>query len=153
MSAMGTVAPMVKTPQGLLASAFTTTMPRPASVTRRINSTAIIATSPANGLISRAGDFGQRPSAVADRRHQHGEILHAPGEHRAGQQPQKSGSEAELRRQRGPYQRTRAGDGREVVSEQHPLGRGDVVMSVGEGVRGRLAAVVERRGLGREKAL
>ncbi len=44
--------PIVNTPHGLPASAFTTTMPSPASVTSRMNSTAIIATSPANGEIS-----------------------------------------------------------------------------------------------------
>src|ERR1039458_6251226 len=51
MTAMGMVMPMVKTPQGLLESALTTTMPRPASVTRRIKSTAIIATRPARAAV------------------------------------------------------------------------------------------------------
>jgi hypothetical protein len=49
-----------------------------------------------------ARDIGQRAAAMAHRRHQHGEILHAPGQHRPHQQPQKSGREAELRGQRGP---------------------------------------------------
>ena len=52
MSAIGIVMPMVNTPHGLWESALTTTMPRPASVTSRMNSTAIIATVPANGPIS-----------------------------------------------------------------------------------------------------
>ncbi len=59
---MGTVAPIVKTPQGLLASAFTTTIPKPASVTSRMNSTAIMDTRPAKGLISvRAISASERP--------------------------------------------------------------------------------------------
>ena len=62
ISAMGMVEPMVNTPQGLFASAFTTTIPRPASVTSRMKSTAIMATSPANGLISvRAISASDRP--------------------------------------------------------------------------------------------
>ena len=62
MIAMGMVMPMVKMPHGLLESALTTTMPRPASVTRRMKSTAIMATRPANGLISvRATSASERP--------------------------------------------------------------------------------------------
>ena len=129
-SAMGIVMPMVNTPHGLLASAFTTTMPSPASVTSRMNSTAIMVTSPANGLISvRAMSASERP-LMAHRRHQHGEVLHASGQHRADQQPQESGREAELRRQRRSHQRTGAGDGREMMPEQHPLRRGHVVVPV-----------------------
>ena len=62
MTAIGMVMPIVKTPQGLFDSALTTTMPRPASVTKRIKSTAIIATKPAKGLISvRATSARDRP--------------------------------------------------------------------------------------------
>ena len=62
MRAMGMVLPMVNTPHGLLARAFTTTMPRPASVTSRIKSTAIMVTRPAKGLISvRAISDSERP--------------------------------------------------------------------------------------------
>ena len=50
--AIGTVQPMVNTPQGLAERALTTTMPRPARVTSRISSTAPMVTSPANGEIS-----------------------------------------------------------------------------------------------------
>ena len=50
--AMGIVQPMVNTPQGLAESALTTTMPRPARVTRRIRSTAPMVTKPAKGEIS-----------------------------------------------------------------------------------------------------
>ena len=49
---MGMVMPIVKTPQGLLARALTTTIPNPASVTSRMNRIAIMATRPAKGLIS-----------------------------------------------------------------------------------------------------
>ncbi len=50
--AMGTVQPMVNTPQGLDERALTTTTPRPARVTSRMSSTAPMATTPANGEIS-----------------------------------------------------------------------------------------------------
>ena len=144
MSAIGIVMPMVKTPHGLFASALTTTMPSPASVTSRMNSTAIIATSPANGLISvRAMSASERP-AMAHRGDQHGEVLHASGQHRADQEPEKSRRKSELRRQRRAHQRPGAGDGGKVMSEQHPLRRGHIVVPVFIGVRRSDAAVVER---------
>jgi len=62
MRAMVMVLPMVNTPHGLPAKAFTTTIPRPANVTGRINSTAIMATCPAKRLISvRAISDSERP--------------------------------------------------------------------------------------------
>ena len=98
-----------------------------------------------------ARDFGQRAAPVADGGHQNREVLHAAGQHRADQQPEKAGSESELRGQRRAHQRTGAGDGREVVPEQHPLGRSHIVMAVFEGMRRSGAAVVQRQRLGRDK--
>ena len=67
ITAIGMVMPMVKTPHGLFESAFTTTSPNPARVTSRIKSTAIIVTSPANGLISvRATSATDRPLCRTD---------------------------------------------------------------------------------------
>ena len=61
-TAIGTVQPIVKTPHGLCDSALTTTMPRPASVTSRMKSIAIIVTRPANPPISvRAISARERP--------------------------------------------------------------------------------------------
>jgi len=51
-TAMGMVQPMVNTPHGLCARAFTTTTPRPASVTSRMSSTAKVAAIPAKGPTS-----------------------------------------------------------------------------------------------------
>ena len=66
-SAIGMVLPMVNTPQGLAASAFTTTIPSPASVTSRMNSTSIIETTPANRPISvRATSDSDRPLCRTD---------------------------------------------------------------------------------------
>src|SRR5471030_3329461 len=148
--AMGTVAPIVNTPHGLFARAFTTTIPRPASVTSRIKSTAIMATRPAKGLISvRAISASDRP--LADRGHQNGEILHAAGQHGANQQPQETGGKPELCGQRGPHQRARSGNGGEVVAEEHPFGRGHIIMPVSESVRRSGAAVVQHQSFGRNK--
>ena len=147
-SAMGTVMPMVKTPHGLLASALTTTMPSPASVTSRMNKHGDHRHQPGKRTDLGARNIGQRASAVAHGGHQHGEVLHAPGQHRANQQPEKSRSKAELRRQGRTHQRSRAGNGRKVMPEQNPLGRRHVVVAVLIGVGGSDAAVVQHHRLG-----
>ena len=137
--------PMVNTPHGLFASAFTTTIPSPASDTSRMNSTAIIATRPGKRADLRARDIGQRAALVPDRGDQHREVLHASGQHRADQQPEESRRKSELRRQRRPHQRAGSGDRREMVSEQHPLRRRDVIVPVLQRVRGGDAPVVQRQ--------
>ncbi len=130
ISAIGTVMPMVNTPHGLFASALTTTMPRPASVTSRMNNTAIIATSPENGLISvRAISASERPRWRIEATSTVKSCTH-PGHHRADQQPEKSRSKSELRRQRRPHQRSRSGNGGKVMPEQNPLRRRHVVVPV-----------------------
>ena len=85
---------------------------------------------------------------MPDGRNEDGEVLHTAREHGADEEPQESGSEAELRSERGTDQRSGAGDGGEVVSEENPLWRRNVVVAVFERVRGCSAAVVKRERLG-----
>ena len=60
--AMGMVAPMVKMPQALSASAFNIAMPRPARAMIRMNRIAMTAVAPATVLISvRAMSASDRP--------------------------------------------------------------------------------------------
>ena len=82
-----------------------------------------------------ACDVSQRASLVPHRCHQHGEVVNAAAENGAKQDPDKSGSEAELRSQSWSHQRTRAGNGCEVMAEQHPLRRRHVVVAVFINVR------------------
>ena len=151
ISAIGTVMPMVNTPHGLFASALTTTMPSPASVTSRMNSTAIIATSPAKRTDLGPRDVRQRAPLVPHRSHQHREVLHASRHHRADQQPEKPGRKAKLRRQRGTHQRSSAGDRGKVVPEQNPFRRGHIVMPVFICVCGSDAAIIQHHRLGGDK--
>jgi hypothetical protein len=91
---------------------------------------------------------------MTHRSHQHGEILHAPGQDGADQQPKEARRKPELRRQSRPHQRSGAGDGREVMSEEHPSWRSDIVMPVGVRCAGSRAAIVERQSLrGNERAV
>ena len=101
-----------------------------------------------------AGNIRQGAAAVTYRSHQHGEVLYASREHRANQQPKEARRKSELRRQSWPHQRTCSGDGGEVMSEEHPAWRSDVIMAIGVSVAGGCAAVVERQGLcGNERAV
>jgi len=57
-----------------------------------------------------------------------------------------------LRRQRGADQRAGAGNGGEMVPEQHPLGRRHVIVAVGKPVRRRDAPVIQSQRLGGDEA-
>ncbi len=94
--------PMVKMPHGLLARALTTTIPRPASVTSRMKSTAIMRHQAGEGADLGAGDLGQRAALVAHGGHQHGEVLHAPGQHRAESSQRKPGAKPNCAASVGP---------------------------------------------------
>jgi hypothetical protein len=69
----------------------------------------------------------------------------------AHQNPERTGQEAELGGQRGAHQRTRAGDGREVVSEDDPLVRGHVIASVVEPLGRRSPGGVEGEDVARDE--
>ncbi len=81
------------------------------------------------------------------RSHQHSEVLHTPGEDAADQYPEKTRRKPELRRQGRPDQRPGSGDGREVMSEEHPARRSDIVVPVRVSVPRSGAAIVERQSL------
>ncbi len=58
------------------------------------------------------------------------EVLHRTGQHHAGDQPERAGQVAHLRRQHRPDQRPRAGNGREVVAEKNVFVGRDVVQAI-----------------------
>ena len=65
--------------------------------------------------------LAQRLAVAADRRAEHDHVLHGAAEHDAGNQPDCAGEIAELRGQRRADERSRAGDGREMMTRRHPL--------------------------------
>src|SRR5262249_46316234 len=70
--------------------------------------------------------------------------MHASGENRANKDPEEAGRKAELCGERGPYQRSGAGNGGEVMTEEHPLRRRNVVVAVFVDMCGSGAGIVER---------
>ena len=78
--------------------------------------------------------------------------MHGPSHHGAHEHPQEAREEAELAGEHGAYQRSGAGDGGEVVTEEHPLGYGEVVLPVVEAARWGGDAIVEREHPGRHKS-
>ena len=70
-------------------------------------------------------------------------IVHGASQADADDQPDQPGRVAELRRQHRTDERTRPGDRGEMVTEEHPPGRGVIVLPVGAGVRRRHPRVVE----------
>jgi hypothetical protein len=123
--ARGIVAPIVNVPHGLSLRALTTTRPRPASAMTTMKRMARPVVKPATWPISVRA------------------ISASAGEHDAGDEPDEARRVAELRRQDRPDQRPGAGDGREVMAEEHPARRGVVVVAVVLRVRRRRAGVVE----------
>ena len=118
-SASGIDTPMVNVPQALSCSALTTARPSPASAMTMMKRIAIAAVTPATGPISaRAISASDRPPR-RDRRPQDDEVVHGAGEADADDQPDQPGRVAELRRQHRADERARAGDGGEVMAEQH----------------------------------
>ena len=83
-----------------------------------------------------AGDLGQRPAAAPGRRPERGEVVHGAGEADAGDEPDEPGREAKLRREHRTDERPRAGDGGEVMAEEHPAAGRVVVVTVVFRVRG-----------------
>ena len=91
---------------------------------------------------------------MTHRRHQHGEVLHTAGQNRTHQQPKKARCKPELRGQGRPHQRTGSRDGCEVMSEEHPSWRRNIVMPVCVSVRRSGATIIERQSLrGNERAV
>ena len=101
----------------------------------------------ATGPISSRDDLGQRAAAAPDRRPQDDEVVDRARQAAPGDEPDEPGRIAELRRQRRTDQRAGAGDGGEVVAEEHPLGRGIVVVAVVLGMSWRDPRVVQHHDL------
>ena len=149
--AMGTVHRIEKTPQALSLSEFTTTSAMAASatvITKMMAMAVAVRGQPADLL---ARDVGERAAAAAHRGDEDDEVVHAAGQHRADQQPEEAGQVAELRGQHRADQRAGAGDGGEVVAEQHQRVHGHVVVPVARGCgrgwrAGRPARPPGRRG-------
>ena len=142
-SAIGIVAAIVNRPQGLPVSALTTTSASTARMMIMIASTPTSASEPGIGpssilIIS--------PSDLPSRRTDTNRTMKsctAPADHDAGEDPQRAGQVAHLRRQHRPDQRARAGDGREVVAVEHPLVGRHVVHAVVVPHRRRRPRIVE----------
>ena len=93
-------------------------------------------------------DLTERGAVAARGDEQHHKVLHRPRQHHAAQQPQCAGQVADLRGQHRPHQRPGAGDGGEVVAEQHVLVGRHVVQAVVVDHRRSGAAGVQLHHLG-----
>ncbi|MNK73312.1 hypothetical protein D3C87_928070 [compost metagenome] len=72
----------------------------------------------------------QGATVAAGGHEQDHEVLHRTGQHHAGDQPQRAGQVAHLRRQYRTDQRTRASDGRKVVTKKNVFVGWNVVQTV-----------------------
>ncbi len=97
------------------------------------------------------GDLGERSAAPAHGRYEDDEVVNRAAEHDPEQDPDVAGQEPELRGQDRPNERPGAGDGREVVAEQHPAVGGVEIVAVLQRVGRRNPPVVEDQALGRDE--
>ena len=72
----------------------------------------------------------KRLAAAADRREKHDHIVHAASERRADQNPKRAGQETKLSCQHRTHQRSRTGNRRKVMPENHPAICGHIVLAV-----------------------
>src|SRR5260370_37744368 len=77
--------------------------------------------------------------------HQHGEVLHTPGQDGANQNPKKTRRKSELRRQSRPHQRSGSRNGSEVMSEKNPSRRRHIIVAVWVSVGWSSAAIIKRK--------
>ena len=151
-SAIGIVSPIVTTPHGLDASALTTTSASTAISTTIIPRIATSAVVPRDwpDLVARHG--AERAAVATHRSEEDDEILHGAAEHDSDDDPDRAGEKAELRRERGADERTRTGDRREVVAEDDPAIRRQIVAAVLHAHGRCRAAVVDGEDLRRDEA-
>ena len=139
-SAMGIVMPMVNVAHADSARMLTTAKPMAAMAMMTVKRMAMAAMMPAIGPISSraisASDLPSRRTLEARMT----KSCTAPPSGDADEDPQEAGQKAELRRQHRADERPGAGDGGEVVAEEHPAVGGDEVLAVGEAVRRRRRA-------------
>ena len=74
--------------------------------------------------------LAEGPAVAPHRDEQHDHVLDGAGEHDTGEEPQRAGQVAHLRREHRTDERPGAGDGREVMAVEHPLVGRDVVHPV-----------------------
>ena len=116
-----------------------------------IENTPISAAKPADRADLLLRHLPERAAVAAQAAAEDAEVLHRAAEHDAGEDPQRPRQIAELRRQRRPDQRSRAGDRGEVMAEHDPaVGRNEVAPVV-DALRRRRSRVVEREQLGGEE--
>ena len=119
------VMPMVKVPHELSASALTTARPRPASAMTTMKRMAMAPVVPATGPISvRAMSASERPPRRTEA-HSEMKSWTAPARQTPPTIHSRPGRVAELRREHRADQRAGAGDGREMVAEEHPPASSD----------------------------
>ena len=96
--------------------------------------------------------FAERAAVAAHRNEQDHEILHRAGKHDAGQDPERPGQIAHLRRQHRADERARPRDRREMMAEQDVAIGGNVIEAVGAAVRGGGAGGIDAEHRGRDIA-
>ena len=151
-NAMGIVVAIVNRPHGLPRSALTTTSASTASRMIMIARIATIAASPATGFDFLFRHLAERLAVAADRGNQDREVLHGAAQHDAEDQPERPRQKAELRGQRGPDQRARARDRREVMAVGDPAVRRMEIAPVVEPFGGRRPLAVQREDLRRDES-
>ena len=92
----------------------------------------------------------ERLPAAPHGREKHDHVMHATAERRADQNPKRARQITKLRREHRTHQRSRAGDGRKVMTESHPaIGRHEI-LAVFLHDRGRGPLVVQHEHLYRQ---
>src|SRR5882724_4842023 len=94
-----------------------------------------------------ARHLAERFPVATNRAEKNDEILHAAGECRADDQPERARQVSELRGERGANERPGARDGGEMVAEEHPLIGGHEVPAVVVAFAGSGARVIEHEDL------
>ena len=146
------VAKTVAVDQGLCAMALTTTSASTAIRMIMMKSVPDHRRGRAEAAQLVAREVGEAPAVAARGAEQHQHVLHAAGQHRADQQPQRARQVAELRGERRADQGTRARDRGEVVAEHdRAVGRHEVAAVV-EPLGGRRPRRIETADAGRDPA-
>ena len=143
ISAIGMVQNTVKAPHGLPFSALTTTSASTARTMTQISSTPTPAIAAGDRPHLGAHHVAERLAVAPGREEQHGHVLHRAGEHDAGEDPQRAGQIAHLRREHRADQRPGAGDRGEMMAEQH--------VAVGRNVIEAVVVAIGRRRARRDR--
>ncbi len=96
-------------------------------------------------------EIAERAAVAARRNEQDEHVLHRAGEDDADHQPQRAGEITHLRGEHGSDQRAGAGDGREMMAEQHVFVGRHVIEPVVAAMRRRRAIGVEPQQLSRDE--